>query len=460
MIVAYKKNLLFPFLNLKTLINKGHNRSVNLKKNVIKSFFIKCGSIAISLLLVPITIHYVKPTQYGIWLTLSSIIGWFGFFDIGFGNGLRNKFTESLAKGQHKLARIYISTTYAILAIIISVVLLLFFFINPFLNWSKILNAPNNIARELSVLALMVFAFFCLQFVFQLLTTIITANQQPAKASLINFIGSLLSLIIIFFLTKTTSGSLIYLGIAFSLAPVLVLIFSSIWFYTHEYKQYAPSLKFVRFSFAKGLITLGLKFFIIQIAFVVLYQTDNIVIAQLFGPKEVTPYNISYKYFGVIPMIFSILLAPFWSAFTEAYIKKDMHWIRSIIKKLMRIWAFFVVASFAMLAISQFVFTLWVGSSVQVPFILSAIIAVYVILNTWCMIFSMFLNGVGKLKLQLFSALFGALLNIPLSIFLGKLFGISGVVLATSLIAILSAIWSPIQYHKIINNTATGIWNK
>ncbi|MEO7043906.1 MAG: hypothetical protein ABI091_01275, partial [Ferruginibacter sp.] len=177
----------FSFLSRS--INKGQERSIKAKKNIIAAFLIRGGSIIISLFLVPLTIHYVSPGQYGIWITLSSIIGWFGFFDIGFGNGLRNKFAESVAKGEHEQARIYVSTTYAILVIIIAIVLLLFFLINPFLNWSKILNTPAAMAGELSTLALIVFSFFCLQFVLQLITTVLTANQQPAKASLFNFFG-------------------------------------------------------------------------------------------------------------------------------------------------------------------------------------------------------------------------------------------------------------------------------
>src|SRR5450755_4419818 len=102
-----------PVSIVKNLINRGHSRSINAKKNILFSFLIKGCNIAIGLILVPLTIHYVKPIQYGIWLTLSSIIGWFGFFDIGLGNGLRNKFAEALAKGEHERARIYVSTTYA-----------------------------------------------------------------------------------------------------------------------------------------------------------------------------------------------------------------------------------------------------------------------------------------------------------------------------------------------------------
>ena len=168
------------------IITKGHERSVNAKKNILASLIIKGCSILISLFLVPLTIHYLNPTRYGIWLTLSSIIGWLGFFDIGFGNGLRNKFAQSIAMGKHEQARVYVSTTYAILSIIIASVLILFFLINPFLDWSRILNTPGSMSGELSILALIVFVFFCLQFVLQLITTVLTANQQPAKASLFN----------------------------------------------------------------------------------------------------------------------------------------------------------------------------------------------------------------------------------------------------------------------------------
>jgi O-antigen/teichoic acid export membrane protein len=402
----------------------------------------------------------VNPTRYGIWLTLSSIVGWFYFFDIGLGNGLRNKFAEAIASGKTELARTYVSTTYAILTVIIAIVLLIFFCINPFLNWAKILNTPDDMASELSILALIVFSFFCLEFVLQLVTIILTANQQPAKASLFGFLGNLISLCIIFLLTKTTSGNLIYLGTIFSITPVLVLVASSLWFYTHSYKQFAPSIKFVKFHFARDLMGLGIKFFVIQIAAIILYQTSNIIIAHLFGPEQVTPYNIAYKYFGVITMTFSIIMLPLWSAFTEAWTKKDITWIKNTVNKLILIWGLIAISVIIMFVFSTFIYRLWVGKEIKVPVSVSAVMAAYVVINGWCGIFSQFLNGVGKIKLQLYVGIVGALINIPIAIMLGKHLGIYGVILSTVILGIINAFWSPIQYMKIINNKATGIWNK
>jgi len=455
-----KEKILSAVASLTGTINKGHHRSVKAKKNILASFAIKGCNIAISLVLVPLTIHYVNPTQYGIWLTLSSIIGWFTFFDIGFGNGLRNKFAEAIAKGEHDQARIYLSTTYAILSMVIGAVLLLFVCINPFLNWSTILNSPKSMAGELSTLALLVFVFFCLQFVLQLITTILTANQQPAKASFFNLLGSFISLAVIFILTKTTSGNLIYLGLCLGAIPVLVLIASSLWFYTHSYKIYAPSARFVRFSYAKDLMSLGVKFFIIQIASIIFYETSNLIIAQLFGPEQVTSYNIAYKYFSIIPMVMSIIMTPFWSAFTEAWVKGDIDWIKKTVSKLRSLWLLLSIVTLIMLAGAGFIYKLWVGSSIIVPLSLSVSIASYVIINAWNVIYSQFINGVGKIKLQLYLAFGGSMINIPLAIFLAKSFGMYGVVLSTTIISIVMAVVSPIQYSKIINNKANGIWAK
>ena len=441
---------------------KGHARTLRAKKNIAASFLIKGASIVIGLMLVPLTINYLEPTKYGIWITLSSIIGWFGFFDIGLGHGLRNRFAEALAKGKHELARSYVSTTYAILSLIIGGVLVLFFVVNPFLNWNKILNVEEGLVlqQELSLLALFVFTFFCLRFVFKLITTILMADQQPAKASFFNLLGQIISLIFIFILTKTTEGSLIYLGGVKSIAPVLVLLLSSVWFFNGKYKPYRPSIKSVDFSKSKDLLKLGIKFFIIQIAAILLYKTNNIIISHLFGPEQVTPYNVAFKYFSVLMMGFSIIVAPFWSAFTEAWAKKEIRWIKNIMQKLIMLWLGLLGLGIIMLVASKWVYGVWIGDKVSISYTMSALVGAWVVLNAWNSIFSHFLNGVGKIRLQLYLGITAALLNVPLAIFLGNRIGIEGVLLANLIVKAIGVWLYPLQFYKLINNNAKGIWNK
>jgi O-antigen/teichoic acid export membrane protein len=120
---------------IKSSFTSGHERSIKAKKNILASLVIRGCSIAISLVLVPLTINYINTSRYGIWLTLSSIVAWLSFFDIGLTQGLRNKFAEAKARGDDALAQIYVSTTYALLAIIFCAIWLPLC-ANNFLNWS------------------------------------------------------------------------------------------------------------------------------------------------------------------------------------------------------------------------------------------------------------------------------------------------------------------------------------
>ena len=122
---------------------KGHQRSLEAKKNIIGSLLIKGISIAIGLVLVPLTIHYINPSQYGIWLTLSSMIAWISFFDIGFTHGLRNKFAEAKAKGDKTVAKIYISTTYFYISIIFISLWVILMLVNQFITWHTLLSLPQ-----------------------------------------------------------------------------------------------------------------------------------------------------------------------------------------------------------------------------------------------------------------------------------------------------------------------------
>ena len=440
-------------------VNSGSTRSVKAKRNIIHSFFIKGVSIIIGLMMVPLTISYVNQSQYGIWLTLSSVIAWFSFFDVGFGNGLRNKFAESKANGNDFLVKAYVSTTYGILTMIFILVWIMFFMVNYELNWSSILNAPLELKNELSVVAIIVFSFFCIQIVLNTMSTILLADQKPAKASLIVTSGQVITLILIYFLTLTTKGSLIYLAWAIGIGPFAVSLVASLWFFNTSYKIYSPTIKLINFRYAKGIMSLGTKFFVIQIAAIVIYQTTNVIIAQVSGPEDVTVYNIAFKYFSIVTMVFAIIITPFWSAFTEAKSTNDYLWMKKAYQDLFKIVLSLIVFTIFMLLISKYVFNFWVGNMVSVSFSMSLVIALFVMINLWNMLFSQLLNGMGKIKLQLYISLIGTILNIPLALFLGKQYGVIGVVVSSIILSLISALYGPYQVNLLLNKRAKGIWD-
>jgi O-antigen/teichoic acid export membrane protein len=444
----------------KSFFTKGDARTLVVKKNVAFSFLFKGGSILISLILVPLTINYITPLHYGIWLTLSSLIGWFGFFDVGLGNGLKNKLSEAISRGDHFLAKSYVSTTYAVMSIIGASLLTIFILLNFFIDWAKILNAPESMSHELGLVAFVFFFIFSIQFVIQLINVVCFAKQNTMITSLIGFLGNLLAFAIIFVLTRTVEGSLLALCLAIGTAPVIIYICFSIFLYRTVYKEFSPNFRYAKFKYVKDIIGLGFKFFIIQLGLIFYYNADNIIIAQVVGPTAVTPYNIAYKYFAVITMISGIIMTPLWPAFTEANIKGDFVWIKAMVMKLQKICLMVFSLSMVMLVLSPFAYKLWVGDKVQVPFTLSIVLAIYTSLNTYRTVFCYYANAVGKVNVQLIIVLASGLINIPMGIYLGKHLGATGVILSTTILCVICGVIEIIQYRKLISGKANGIWNK
>lgn len=444
-------------------LNKGQERSKKAKKNILGSMLVRGASIAISLALIPLTIDYVNPSRYGIWLTISSIVAWFSFFDIGLTQGLRNKFAEAKAAGEDDNAQIFVSTTYAILAIIFLALWFVFLGLNPFLDWASLLNVSKQFSEEISLLALIVFTYFCLQFVLRVITTVITADQEPAKASLIDLIGQAIALVVIVILVRTTEGSLTNLGLALCVSPILALLGANLLFFTGKYKRYRPQISKVRFSHAKDLFNLGGVFFIIQIAGVVQYESANIIISRNFGPEEVTSYNIVYKYFGMLVVLFTIFLAPFWSASTEAYLKKDLQWIKNSIKKYNILNVILVVVGIFMLIFSNTIYDLWLGKDkVQIDFVLSLWGFLFFCVSMYGSKYVSFLNGISALLIQFWASLFSPVLYILLVMVFIKNFdmGVYAVFVAAVLANFNGYILAPIQYYFIVHKGKKGIWIK
>jgi O-antigen/teichoic acid export membrane protein len=450
----------FDYKIISFLKNKG--RSSRALKQIVYSFALQGISIIIGILYVPLLLNYLTQEKYGIWLTLTSILGWFSFFDIGLGNGLRNKLTEALSTEDYNLGRKYVSTTYAILICIFSIVLFLFHISNFFLNWNSILNTQSINNHELYLLTSIVFSFFLIRFVVQLISVIYLADQKPSINNLITTLGNILSFLLVIILTHSSiKGNLILLGSIISAIPVFLFILTTIIAFKGRFKLLKPAISKIDLKLSHGLINLGAKFFFLQITSIIIFSTSSFFIAQFYGSNEVVAYNIAFKYFQMPIMIFSIILSPIWSAVTDAHAKSDFIWLKKTLKRLNILSILFAICIIGMVFISNWVYTLWVGNKILIPLSLSASLAFYAIMQVSLAPYSDYINGFGKIKLTMSFTFLGIAIYLFLIYIFGQIFSNStGIVMAIICTSIIGAIIQPWQTYKILNGAAKGIWNK
>ena len=191
-----------------------------------------------------------------------------------------------------------------------------------------------------------------------------------------------------------------------------------------------------------------------------IFQFTNIIITRELGAEFVTIYNVTYKIFSVMIIAITIFLNPMWSAFTDAYTKKDYDWMKKCMKRIEKMGMLTIPVIVVLLLLSEFIFDIWLGDKVETDFRLTVCMAIYAICQIISQIYMYPLNGMGKVRIQLIVYLFFAVVAIPGIIYFTRLWGIVGTMIVPTLTFFVQSIVNKVQVMKIINKRATGMWNK
>jgi O-antigen/teichoic acid export membrane protein len=93
-------------------------RTHNYLRQIKGAVVYRAVAMAASFITIPLMIGYLGQEQFGVWSTLLTVMSWIIFFDLGIGNGLRNKVAESLAKNERYEAGSYIASGYTLIGLI------------------------------------------------------------------------------------------------------------------------------------------------------------------------------------------------------------------------------------------------------------------------------------------------------------------------------------------------------
>ena len=423
---------------------------------------VKVLSMSVSFLYVPLLLHSLDAEQYGVWLTLVAMLSWISLFDIGLGNGLRNKLAEAVAIGDYISGRQYVSTSYCVIAVLSIILILIFVLVFRLFDWNVVLNATTMPSYDLDVLVVVVFVSFVMQFFLGIINSVLYALQVPSYVAILNFIGQFFSFIIVLILVHFFDvNKLLPLGIVISLVPVIVLLIGTFVVFGCQYPQFMPSVGFFKKEKIKDILTIGLMFFVIQIITIVLFQANNLIISHTINNVAVVEYNIAYKYMYILVSIFTLVCMPMWSATTDAFVKGDILWISLTRAKLFRILMFFIFIGILMLVFSEHIYCFWLGNDCpQIAFSTTFLLFLYSIFMMIYAANGYIINGIGKLKIQILFTSLLAVLYIPFALLLGKIGGLEGILIVLCINALVNGLWSSVQLNKIIKGTAHGIWNK
>lgn len=425
--------------------------------NILGAFIIKGASMILSLFTMPAYMRYFQDNVVlGIWYTMLSVLTWITMFDLGIGNGLRNKLAESLAVGDKKQAKEYISSSYIIISAVSVVLIILFTALNQFINWNSFLNvSEESIGREVlrQGMAIIVYGIF-LRFILGLINSILYALQKSAINNLLVLISNVAILIYVSVAptgdVKTNLISLSYWQVVFTNLP---LVIATILVFTHSLKGMFPRVSFFKKQKAKSVLNLGVVLLWLQVVAMIVLSTHAFLITRFVGPEQVVEYNIYYKVFNSIASSVVLALTPIWSAVTKAQAEKNYPWISKLYKVLFALPGITLVLGLIALPILQWFFNFWLNqNAITVNYLKALAMVLFNVMFVLHYVNTNVNNGLSLFKPQMIWMTVGALLMIPLSKMLCAVTGDwTGVILACSLSIMPYEIIQPIISLKYLH---------
>jgi len=414
------------------VVGDEQRRYVRIVQGVFTGLAGRGVAIVVGFISVPLTVTYLGAERYGAWVTISAAMAWIVLADFGLSNSVTNAVSEGYAQNRRDSAQSYVTAAFWALAGIAASLALVFFLLWHTVPWDRVLNVQTARARaEAAPAVAIAFTIFALNFPFSLVAKIYGAYQEVAVANSWAAAGNILGLAALVTVTQL-KGGLVSLVIAVSGAVLLVNIVSAIWLFGWSKPWLRPRLHLVTWAALRRLTGLGGMFFVIQIAALVLFQTDNLIIAHYLGAAAVTPYSVTWRLF-TYTMIFQLLAGPsYWPAYAEAFSRGDRAWVHRSFRMNFRV----SVTSTLLLALPLVVFGRWIiekwAGSAAVP---SPGLLFW--MGIWCVIYaatcsqSCILASSSRLRGQMIYSITAAVVNLALSILLVQRIGVTGAILGT-----------------------------
>lgn len=401
-------------MNLKKLMSNRNNAIVF--KNTFFAFLLKGIALFVSLFTTPAYINYFdNDVVLGVWYTMLSILMWFLNFDLGIGNGIRNRLVKDLANNDRIAARKTISSGLYIIAIVTLVLGLIGVLIVFSLDLNWLYNIKESVVSGGTLLLSTILVLIAIMFRFFLTTvsSIIYALQKSALNDLMLLSVSALQLVFVTLARfDTVDQKLIGLSLAYLVLSNLPTLIAGVLIFITSLKDCKPSVKHISKADCQSILNVGSIFFLCQILYMLIISSNEFLITLNYGPQYTTEYSFYYKLTSLISMIITMALTPVWSVVTKAMAENDYSWLSKLYVVLKRVGILAIVIQFLFIPFQQIVMDLWLrGNTIEVETIKAIAFASFGSVFIYSTILSTIVCGMAKMKIQAVCYLIGVILK-------------------------------------------------
>ena len=433
-----KRHITFPFgaqgsaASHSNMSQDSKRRSRGIASATLTAIFAKGITLLVSAATVPITLRYLGSEGYGLWITISSAATLFFLLDIGVANTLSNLISEAYSAGDKERAATYFATAYWLVLGISTLLGLAGWALWSHIPWASIFHVQNPaLVHETPHAVAAAFIVFLLALPIGLVTKVLGGYQELHASNLFAAAGSVLSLLAVITVVYF-HGSLTLLIAVFAGSSVAANAACLLWICLCAKPWMTPWPGRVDPACIARIFRTGIQFFAIQLAGLIIFSCDNLIISHYLSPASVTPYAITWRLVGYATAAQTLILPALWPAYSEAYANRDLPWIRLTYNRVrwISIVALIAVCSTILFA-GRNIIRIWAGPAAVPSNLLIQLMCIWVVICVFCTNQSCLMGATFRVSKQAISSLLSAVVNLALSILWIKTMGPAGVILAT-----------------------------
>jgi O-antigen/teichoic acid export membrane protein len=412
--------------------NASQRRYTRILQSALTALAGRGVALLVSIISVPLTIGYLGVERYGVWIALSTLLTWLTLADLGLGNGLLNAVSEAYGQKRPDLAQRRVATAFWMLVVVAGIAGAALALSWPWLDWATLFGVVSPQARaEIGPALALAAGLALLNLPLGIGQRVLNAYQEGTVSNFWVAAGNIASLVGVVWVSQS-EGGLSALVLGFFGLPTLIAGAGLVWLFGAYKPWLRPDWRAIDLNDWRRLFQTGLEFFVLQIATLILFQTDNLVISYFLGADQVPGYSLVYRLFNYVLVLQALVLNPLWPAYAEAVSRGDWAWVRKTFRRAL-LWGMLMVVLMVVILLFavQPLIRLWTGGVIEVSLPLAALMALWTALACWGNTFAFLQNGLGRIRIQTLAGLCLAGVNLGLSVLWVQSFGVTGVIAAT-----------------------------
>lgn len=425
------------------------------KHSVMSNTVINIANTAVSFIIAyvmtPVILGRMGTEAYGIWVFLGifSVSGYFSLLDFGFGGATVKYIAEyEGTNDREKLQGVVNATLFFFLAAGILGGLLLYLFNTFFFNAA--FHIPQHQQELVSVLVNVIALSFLYQFPALAFSSIIEGLQRYDYLRGVSLVTTIVSNFVIFLFLKSNGG------LGFMIATTLLTSFAVTAFYAWIAKRLLPDIRIhvamvKRETFA-SLVSLSSKLFASKIVGLIFNNTDKILIGIFLTVTSQTDYDIVNKLHIILLSLLSMFNQAVLPATSEYAAKHDDDSLKSLLLRMTKYSAAAILPAYLLIMVfAKQILGVWVGSEFSRLAPLVQLYCSHFAITMLVGISSTMLIGINRVEKALYVSVWAAALNLAISVFTIKFFGIGGLMLGTAVAYAISSVMYIIITNRVFN---------